>query len=317
METARQKAIVHALYDMELHMNLMEQCVQKITQKMSTLMIRRDIPVPGEKRIDYKDMEIKNSVLYTRLGLGIGIILGLAGGFALGKIFFFQDLLMAAAACIGAMTCGALGGWGGRRIDSRIENEKRRREYERQEGEEAARYQSEKERYEKDSAADEDRIRQEKRIWENLRQQKERLTRKREESADLLQEFYQRAGIRQEYRGLIVMGYMDDLVQMGVNAQLEGLNGLYYLVRTELRQDHIEEIIGGKRRKPEDIFRPGNRLYEDWSRTCRQAERLFWKIWEEAREGQNRFEKSFIITDYIQERTKTEETYREIFWMNE
>ena len=51
MKYERLKESIHALYDMELHNSIMEQCIHQIDQKMATLMIYRDIPVPGKKWI--------------------------------------------------------------------------------------------------------------------------------------------------------------------------------------------------------------------------------------------------------------------------
>ena len=60
---------------------------------------------------------------------------------------------------------------------------------------------------------------------------------KLQESNTQLQKFYNIAGIDQTYRNIYPIGYMYELTRLGISNKLNGTDGLYYLVRQELRYD--------------------------------------------------------------------------------
>ncbi|MFR8088485.1 MAG: hypothetical protein ACLU6B_08265 [Lachnospirales bacterium] len=299
MKYERLKESIHALYDMELHNSIMEQCIHQIDQKMATLMIYRDIPVPGKKWIHDTDIEVKKRRVDAIIGFAAGILLGGMIG-AMCGIFFFSDFIMQVIIiCFGAFLSAILCGWAGGRADKKIENMTRKKIYEKWEKDEEIRYQEEQKRYEKDKAADEKRVKNEKRIWDHLNQQREFLSIKKEESLVRLAKFYDLVEILPEYRGLNTIGYMNQLIQLGISKQTEGVGGLYYWVRMELRQQEYTE----------KVMLPGKRMYTEWKQACQFAKKMFQEIYEEAVTRQ----KQTIAKDYAEKRKCIEAEYEMLF----
>lgn len=73
-----------------------------------------------------------------------------------------------------------------------------------------------------------------------------------------LKKLYDAMEILEEYRGFVQMGYMYQYLRMGFEPKLGGKDGLYDLVRRELRADRIE---GELRNIRLSIIQTGNRLY--------------------------------------------------------
>lgn len=73
-----------------------------------------------------------------------------------------------------------------------------------------------------------------------LIQQKNQLHSKIAESSALLNNFYNTVGIDEKFRNIIPMAYMNEFIELGISTKLEGADGLYYLVRKELRMDQMQ-----------------------------------------------------------------------------
>ena len=71
-------------------------------------------------------------------------------------------------------------------------------------------------------------------------QQKEQLHSRIEESSTLLSNLYNTVGIDEKFRNIIPMAYMNEFIELGISTKLEGADGLYYLVRKELRMDQMQ-----------------------------------------------------------------------------
>ena len=73
-----------------------------------------------------------------------------------------------------------------------------------------------------------------------------------------LERLYDEMDILPEYRGFVQMGYMYQLMRIGIGPNLMGIDGLYDRVRQELRADRLENKLDGIRSA---IIDSNNRLY--------------------------------------------------------
>lgn len=78
-----------------------------------------------------------------------------------------------------------------------------------------------------------------------------------------LRDLYDRIGMPADYRKLITMRYMSDFFNQGISRKLEGTDGLYYLVRKELRADQFNASLQDISAKLDKILSNQTQLYRD------------------------------------------------------
>lgn len=77
-----------------------------------------------------------------------------------------------------------------------------------------------------------------------------------------MENFYNEIGIDKDYRYLIPIGYMNEFLRLGIATKLTGVDGLYYLVREELRMDQMQASLDEISDKLDQIIDNQHRLHE-------------------------------------------------------
>lgn len=169
-------------------------------------------------------------------------------------------------------------------------------------------------------------------IYHNLYIDRKVLSERLHNSTSILNNLYEEARIEPGYRNLIAIGYMKELMAIGAATRLTGLDGLYYLVRKELRQDNLEQILNGISSQLNTMINQNNRLRYELNEINQNGKELYRRIIEEAkvvRETQSALQSSMktieqntnasccsnSITAYNAERMRKELEYRRFFKM--
>lgn len=108
--------------------------------------------------------------------------------------------------------------------------------------------------------------------------QKNLLVKKKEESAAKLNRFYQGSGIDASYCNIIAIGYMKDFLNLGICSKLEGVDGLYYAIRKEIRWDKMQETVGDISHKLDASIATQNAIREDLRRMSKRSEEMLNNI---------------------------------------
>ncbi|MBR5279266.1 MAG: hypothetical protein IKU23_08435 [Clostridia bacterium] len=74
---------------------------------------------------------------------------------------------------------------------------------------------------------------------------------------------YEKVGIDSTYRNLIPIGYMNEFIRLGISNKLEGADGLYYLVRQELRMDDLSHKLDYIVQKLDTLINNQHMLYSE------------------------------------------------------
>ena len=117
--------------------------------------------------------------------------------------------------------------------------------------------------YNKNLSNDANRVKTEKKQKDVVAKEYNLLKAKLEESKAQLQKFYNRAGIDATYRNIYPIGYMNELARLGVSNKLDGADGLYYLVRQELRYDSFNYQLQEISNKLDVIIDQNKAIYSE------------------------------------------------------
>ena len=129
-----------------------------------------------------------------------------------------------------------------------------------------------------------ERLEEEGILYAQLLSEKNTLEKQLTESKNTLKQLYDDADIEPAYRNLVAIGYMYELISIEAATQLKGSNGLYYLVRKELRQDNLEGILNGISDQLNTIISQNNRLHNELMLMNQESVRLSGKILSELKE---------------------------------
>lgn len=119
----------------------------------------------------------------------------------------------------------------------------------------------EQQSYEGELSKDHARVQQELVQRDILIGQRDMMIRKQRDSRNKLSDFYRMMGIDQNYRNLIPIGYMYELCRLGIATKLGGADGLYYLVRQELRSDKLQYSLDEISNKLDTIISNQSNIY--------------------------------------------------------
>lgn len=238
MNNTQLKKNISILYDMELNNYLMTEMISRLDDKINSLGRKKKFATPKKAR---GDKEIVTSC--TLIGAIIIAVIAAVGGliynFTDPEAGLFDKILGVVFYPVGWGGVGALIGLVLGLIAGLICYSKEKREIEKI-------YEEDCNEHNNALKKDAVRISNEKREKEILIRQKESLVKRKNEAAEKLKSFYAASGIDSKYRNLIPIGYMHEFIRLGIATHLEGADGLYYLVRNELRADQfqcsIEEI---------------------------------------------------------------------------
>lgn len=272
--------MISILYEMEVNIYTLDRCIVQLNQQIDVLGIKKSIEKPS---INYDDLSTRSvDGIFWIIGMILGFVIVLFQGCARysgGGIFSSINSLFMTVIEGGIVAfIGALIGFGIDRIYIQAKVQKIQRE-ERARREEI--YHRNMEKYQKDVQQDKERMAKEIEKRSFLQSELEVLENQRKEEENKLKCLYDIAGILPEYRSLIHIGYMKDLMEIGVSARFDGTDGLYYLVRKEIQADQLNKNISDISGKLDEVIKIGNRLYGKMQSMQVEARNLSNQILEE------------------------------------
>lgn len=108
---------------------------------------------------------------------------------------------------------------------------------------------------------DEERVKKELEQKKFLLNEKNILLSKKASAIENTTKFYNDMKIDPHYRNLIPIGYMHEYAKLGIATKLEGVDGLYNLVRKDLRQDQFKYQLEDISRKMDQIIDNQHSMY--------------------------------------------------------
>ncbi len=240
------------LYDMELNNYFTVKSIEKIKKEIEGLGKPQEVT---KAYISYRSSFV-DSVMG---GAFISGIVGLIGGAVLGlfgythfewydSIFFLPVVAVIAGlafAVIGAVIIALVS------IPSRIREEKSFND----------RVEKEEERYEKALLAEEKRLKSENNAKQYLLSEQKALENRLAAGTKKLNEFYSIIGIADGYRNLVAMSHMYEYAQLGISTQLEGVDGLYFLIKKEIQAEKLQYSLEEISRKMDTIIDKQDSIY--------------------------------------------------------
>lgn len=235
---------------MEKNNYLMTRAITDLDAKIATLCHPRSIdsPKPPELKEKKGDHGFSFGIQFAIIGAIISGIIGLLDLFHEGflTILFLGILILAVYAIIGAVIGFVVGFIIGLIVGTISQNDEKE--------EAIKKYDIAKELYKKKLDNENIRMANESKQRELLLYQKSKLIEKRRESKKLLGTFYDIVGINERFRNLIPIAYMDEFMRLGIASKLEGVDGLYYLTRKDLREDQMNATLERIVEKLDDII---------------------------------------------------------------
>ncbi len=251
---------VELAFEMEKSAHIAGRGIAQLNYKIKNLAIpqKPDKPKQREAKSSFLDTCSFLGSLLGGLGVAIGAVYGIVGAF-INYDFLFAILMF----LITGALCGAIGGLIGAAagfiiswVVSAIKEEKDKRYYE-----EA--YKKDLEWYESAVVRDEVRVKNELVQKAFLEDQKRVLVDRNMAIRRSLNELYDTLGLDEQYRNIIAIGYMYELLSLNVSRKLEGVDGLYYLVRQELKFDVLKEMLSQILDKLDEVIGNQERLYRE------------------------------------------------------
>lgn len=297
MEKHQLKKGISILYDMELNNYLLTRMISKLDYKISCLGYKNQFSCPEKPREASIDGETISA--WTGGGLFLGAFLGGATGCTEGIIDGIGGLFVGG---IVGLIIGVIIGFVAAGTKQSNEDDKRNQEYEKQCRE-----------YERLVKNDERRVERELQKREALLNIKNDLVHKRNLSEKKLKQFYNYMGIDEDYQYLLPIAYMKDFVRLGISDKLEGADGLYYLIRQELRWEVMQATLEDISRKLDKIIDKQSQIYSELCAMENKSNRLIESVESAFRENANLLEAvktSAELTAYHSERSARESEYQ-------
>lgn len=153
-----------------------------------------------------------------------------------------------------------------------------------------------------------------------LQRELNRIATQYNESKNKLYSFYSVSGISSEYCYAIPIFYMYDFLRLGISNKLEGADGLYYLVRQELRADEFQTTLSEMNQKLTTIINNQNRYYQQIMSTlsglqnqCNALTNNVFQLSQTAAETNrqlDQIEYNSNVSNYLSSRILAEERYQ-------
>ena len=239
------------LYDMELNNYLMTQMIAELNGQINSLGHKKNINQP------YKEQNNVAMSDYTLPFLGVGGFLGAIIGAIVGFVdansfieYIFSPLEEGIKFALIFAAIGLAFGF----FVGIICRKKKYAEIEKN-------YSSNCIDAEKRIKNDAIRVQNELKQKEILIHQRQALMTRKNEATQRLNKFYSIMNIDSKYRHIIPIGYMNEFVSLGISNKLEGVDGLYYLIRQELRMDQFQYTLDEISSKLDTIIDNQHRLY--------------------------------------------------------
>lgn len=294
---------ISILYDMEINNYLMTRSINQLNRQISKLGIHQKFKLPKK---DENDVSIADSLVGgLMIGAIAGAIFGVIFGFCTGNGFFgkigsaFAGLIgygLAIAACGGVL--GLIVGIIWKVLAAKAIEEK---------------YNSDLAEYKKNLSNDELRVKNELRQKQILVRQRDSLISRRQEATNKLSGFYNTIGIDRSYRSLVPIGYMTEFMRLGISNKLEGTDGLYYLIRQELRMDQFQYTLDEISNKLDMLIDRQRELYRELvsiNSRCEDLVRLTVQESKNTRKSLDEISNNTRIAAYNSERAAQELSYQ-------
>ena len=252
------------LYDMELDRVFMSRGIEELKKKAATYGKKRNIYKPIKK----KSTEDGSECIF--FGLAGGVILGALSGVIYGFIiehgFFDRINAMFKHGIIFGIIGLVLGLIFGVILAKAVVR-----------GEEediSAAYEKDMKEYERQIKADDKRVALEMEEREFVLTQKEELDERLYNTSRMLTQFYNKLGIDRDFQNVIAVGYMYEFWRIGISRKLEGADGLYYLVRKEIKNDIMHMKIDEILRKLDQILDNQSAIYSKLTAINRKCDSM-------------------------------------------
>lgn len=250
---------ISGLYDMELNNYLMTRSISQLDDEISSLGKKKYFEEPVQFKAEGGDESVVNATWYSAFGVGmvgaiIAAVIGMStSGFFVGLLFTFVGLIV--GAIIGAIAGNTIS----KSRDNKIYKEA---------------FDEKKEKYVRNIKNDALRVEEENRKKQYLKRQRDLLVERKTEASRKLNSFYMAVGIDKNYRNLIPIGYMYEFMSLGIATKLEGADGLYYLVRRELRADQMQYTLDEISFKLDTIIDNQHRIYGELTEINNKCDRI-------------------------------------------
>ena len=263
MSTKLQQGI-SILYDLELNDYLMAKAISKLDSEINSLGLKRNINKPTKKIADTEGFYWTGVITVSIAA--IAAVIGAICGF-IKTDGFFMKLLGAVGEAIAYAFYGGIAGLVIAIVVCSI-----RRTHAESDAEKD--FKEDWKRYEKEIDMDKHRVSRELKQKEFLIQQRNTLVARRNEAAKKRNKYYNIIGIDPKYRNLVPIGYMNEFARLGISRKLEGADGLYYLVRNELRFDQMQCTLNDIAYKLDTIVDKQRELYAEVLQINKQCDRM-------------------------------------------
>lgn len=247
---------IKAIYDMETSIYLMENAISELDSKIFSLGKRKSFSEPTEENTyaDYEEYLGKSIAISVSVAIIISFINtivtvnGILDVFSkLGKIISFLFWCFVIVVGFGFIFGIVL-------TNIKKSQEKNRKNQ---------KYQSEYKSYLRKIDDDGARVKaelEEKRI---LILKRGKLYNKIKESEQLLKDMYLKSSIDKTYWGIIPIGYMNEFLRLQITDHFGGNDGLYYLVRNEIKSDRLQFTLDEINNKLDTIIDNQSRIFEE------------------------------------------------------
>lgn len=322
MEKHELKETISILYDMELNNYMMTRGLKQIEREISQLghYKRFNKPVEYEYQSDYS----VSSEVGCKVAVVGGIIGGVIGLISQLKLDDFSDFLGGLFQDFGMILLFAILGFAiGFGIvflivflaGQTLENHK----IGKLQADADRKYKYDLQEYNKKVKADNRRVEVELKRKNYLSEQRNRLKAKLDNSISLLRELYKASGINETYCTIMAIGYMNEFITLGISTKLEGADGLYYLVRGELRLDQMCLTLEEISMKLDTIIDNQKQIYLELQDMNQKCDNIIQNLKDisvqmdtntkqikETNESLNRIEENSQLNVYLAERTAKE-----------
>lgn len=265
MNNAELKKQVSILYDMELNNYLMNEMISRLDYEIDSLGKKKKILAPQKLNGD-------KEIILTMVGTGAfyAAIIGAVGGLIYNFVvdegildmilgFFFYPLTWGTTGVVAGAVLGLIVGLILFVLDKK--NDKKI-------------YEEDCEEYENALEKDAIRVEREKKEKDILIRQRDLLVKRKNEATIKLKSFYSLSGIDSNYRNIVPIGYMNEFIRLGISNHLEGSDGLYYLIRQELRADQFQYTLDEISYKLDDIIDSQREIYGELRNINRRCDYL-------------------------------------------
>lgn len=261
MESEQIRQGISMLYDLEMNNYLMTRAIAQLDNQISLLgryntnALR--LPQKAQNKYDLDEI-LGNGIMYLCIACIIGAIVGAVVGIITGGILDAIVYLFVFGFCAG---CG--GGVIGIIVGFCLRYKESQNII--------IRYKQDNRLYDQTFAKETVRVERENTQKKFLTAQKQAIISRKSEASQTLTSLYNALNIDRKFRNIIPIGYMEEFIRLNISDHLEGIDGLYYLTRNELRLDQMQHTLTEISNKLDTIIDKQHRIYDefiDMNRKC-------------------------------------------------